>query len=242
MCHRVIAFFKTYPRIRKLTFITAGLVLSVWAGFYGWHRWQGRLTSDEHEELDFVHRSEEDLAKFGVAFSRAEPGKLAVEMKVPGEVKLNGDAVAHMIPRFTGVVRQVLKNLGDPVKKGDVLAVFENNANLAAFDMRSQIDGVIIEKNITLGEVIGSTEPAYVVADLSKVWVDLSIYPADLPRAKAGQRVRIIDQTASREAEGVLAYVAPTVSDHTRTALARVYCQIPICCGDREHLLQGRLS
>jgi cobalt-zinc-cadmium efflux system membrane fusion protein len=225
--HKVADYLKTHPRIKKLVVATLAILVVTGISYEGLRRWQMIKQAGEEHAHDIINRSEEDLSKYGVAFSDAAPGKLAVELKVPGEVKLNGDMLAHMVPRFPGVVRQVMKNLGDTVKKGDVLAIFENNANLAPFEMRSQMDGVIIEKNVALGEVIGTSDEAFVVADLNQVWVDLFIYPADLPRAKAGQRVRIIDQTSGKETAGTLAYVAPTISDHTRTALARVVLSNP---------------
>jgi len=225
--HVLSRYFKTHPRMRALVLMSSALAFVSAMGVIGWRQWKLALLSVDEDHVATIHRSEEDLTKYGITFIDAAPGKLAVELKVPGEVKLNGDALAHMVPRFPGVVRQVHKNLGDVVKKGEVLAVFENNANLAVFEMRSQIDGVIIEKNATLGEVIGSSEEAFVIADLSKVWVDLFIYPTDLSRVKAGQHVRVIDQTSNREIAGTLAYVGPTISNHTRTALARVVLDNP---------------
>ena len=225
--HAVTRYLYRHPRIGKLVYGLLALSIITGAAYIGWNRWKlSHIAHDEHE-AEVIHRSEEDLTKYGVSFEDTATGKLAVELKVPGEVKLDGDKLAHMVPRFPGVVRQVLKNLGDVVKKGETLAIFENNANLSVFEMKAQLDGVIIEKNVALGEVIGSSDEAFVVADLSQVWVDLFIYPADLPRAKSGQRVRIIDQTSGKEAEGTLAYVAPTISDHTRTALARVVLPNP---------------
>ncbi len=225
--HRVLNYLKTHSRVRAVLIASLAAIAIGILGLQGWKHYKGDHEGhDEHEE-GMIHRTEDDLAKYGVVFADAAPGKLAVELKVPGEVKLNGDLVAHMIPRFPGIVRQIQKNLGDAVKKGEVLAVFENNANLSSFEMRSQIDGVVIEKDIALGEVIGADSEAFVVADLSQVWVDLFVYPTDLPQIKAGQRVRIMDHSTNKEVEGVLAYVAPTISDHTRTALARVILQNP---------------
>lgn len=225
--HACTRFLHRYPRIGRLVY---GVLLLGFIGggsYIGWLQWKlAQLEHDQHE-AEVINRTEAELTAHGVSFADAATGKLSVELKVPGEIKLDGDKLAHMVPRFSGVVRQVLKNLGDVVKKGETLAVFENNANLAPFEMRSQLDGVIIEKNVALGEVIGNTDEAFVIADLSQVWVDLYIYPADLAKTKAGQRVRIIDQTAGRQAEGVLSYVAPTISDHTRTAMARVILPNP---------------
>lgn len=225
--HRVLNYLKTHSRVRAALIVSLAAIAIGVLGLQGWKHYKRDHDDHRQHEEGMVHRTEDDLAKYGVGFADAAAGKLAVELKVPGEVKLNGDLVAHMIPRFPGIVRQVQKNLGDAVKKGEVLAVFENNANLSSFEMRSQIDGVVIEKDIALGEVISADSEAFVVADLSQVWVDLFVYPTDLPQIKAGQRVRIMDHSTNKEVEGVLAYVAPTISDHTRTALARVILQNP---------------
>jgi cobalt-zinc-cadmium efflux system membrane fusion protein len=56
----------------------------------------------------------------------AGPGKVGAGLKLPGEVALNADATAHVSPRVAGAVREVRKQLGDSVKKGEVLAVLDS--------------------------------------------------------------------------------------------------------------------
>lgn len=56
----------------------------------------------------------------------AGPGKVGAGLELPGEVALNADATAHVSPRVAGTVREVRKQLGDSVKKGDVLAVLDS--------------------------------------------------------------------------------------------------------------------
>lgn len=63
-------------------------------------------------------------AKVGVR--TAEPGKVAVTLSLPGEVALNTEKVAHVTPRVSGSVRESKRQLGDVVKKGDVLAVLDS--------------------------------------------------------------------------------------------------------------------
>jgi cobalt-zinc-cadmium efflux system membrane fusion protein len=228
MFHYCFGLFKKYPRVFKTCcalFVSLFLIIGSRYIYQNWENLFNKNAAEHDDEI--VHRTEEELSKFGADFAEAAPGKLHIELKVPGEIKLNGDSVAHMVPRFPGLAKQVLKNLGDQVKKGDVLAIFENSANMAIFEMRAQIDGTIIEKNITLGEVLGTSEEAFTVADLSSVWVDLYVYPADLTHVRAGQRVRVLDQASGTSSDGILSYVAPTVSDHTRTSLARVKLENP---------------
>jgi len=82
--------------------------------------------------------------------------------------------------------------------------------------------GIIIKKTITLGDVVNTSEPLYVVADLSDIWLDITIYDKDLSQVKTGQSVTFIsDSLAGRRFEGKISYIQPLAGDATRTFLAR---------------------
>lgn len=68
-----------------------------------------------------------DLAKkMGIETEPAGPGTIISTLELPGEVAFNADMVSHVVPRVPGVVLESLKNLGDPVKQGDVIAVIDS--------------------------------------------------------------------------------------------------------------------
>jgi cobalt-zinc-cadmium efflux system membrane fusion protein len=177
-----------------------------------------QVVHDEHKE--FVRLSEAEMEEFGVEIAVAGPGTLHIEFTVPGEVAVNYDRLAHIAPRFPGVVQQVNKHLGDEVKKGDVLAVIESNEGLAPYEVRSLLDGTVIEKHITIGEVRSEESAAFVIADLSDVWVNLSIYQMHLPYVRVGQKVVISAGQELPGATGRISYLSPIVDEHTRTATA----------------------
>ncbi|HCO96370.1 MAG TPA: hypothetical protein DIU00_20925 [Phycisphaerales bacterium] len=93
---------------------------------------------------------------------------------------------------------------------------------LAWYPLRAPFDATVIEKHITLGEKMTGETSAYTVADLSTVWLDLSIYQKDLPHVKAGQQVELNMGAAIGKVEGKISYVGPIVEEKTRTAPARV--------------------
>ena len=66
------------------------------------------------------------MKKFGVHVAAAGPGPLQVHLSLPGEVVINADRVAHIIPRVPGVVREVRKNLGETVKKDEIVGVLDS--------------------------------------------------------------------------------------------------------------------
>ncbi len=54
--------------------------------------------------------------------SQAETGSLENLLQLPGEIQLNMDRTANMMPKMPGFVTEVLASEGDRVKKGQVLA------------------------------------------------------------------------------------------------------------------------
>ena len=89
--------------------------------------------ADEDEHADHADEDEHadqadhvDEAKFGIELATAGPGKLATQVKLPGEIVLNADRLAHIVPQAHGIVREVKAKLGDTVRAGDVMAVLES--------------------------------------------------------------------------------------------------------------------
>jgi cobalt-zinc-cadmium efflux system membrane fusion protein len=80
----------------------------------------------DHGEERVVRLSAEEIKEFGVKVEESGPGKLPVYVELPGEVVVDPDRLAHVVPRVGGVVRQVRKKLGDPVSAGEILAVIDS--------------------------------------------------------------------------------------------------------------------
>ena len=194
------------------------------------HELDDHTVRDEAEENEHGHNEHEDMVRltdaemeeFEVEIDVAGPGKLHLEVVVPGEIAVNYDRLAHIGPRFPGVVTEVRKHVGDDVTKGEVLAVIESNEGLVPYEVKSFINGTVIEKHMTLGEAHSEDVDAFVIADLDTVWVNLSIYQMHLPKVAVGQRVVISVGQGVPDAKGVISYISPVVDQHTRTAAARV--------------------
>jgi membrane fusion protein, heavy metal efflux system len=178
---------------------------------------------DDHDEKAFTVA---DFERSGVRLATAGPGEIDLGVELPGEVRPNADRIAHVAARFPGIVREVRKHVGDAVKAGDVLAVVESE-HLASFDVRAAFDGTVIDKHIAPGEAVDRDEPAFIIADLSTVWVTISVYQSALADVRIGQPVVIEASHGSLEATGRVAYISPVVDQATRTASARVVLPNP---------------
>ena len=86
-----------------------------------------RASHDAHgEEESVVHLNAEELKEFGVQVEAAGPGRFQILVELPGEIAIDPDRLAHIVPRVAGVVRQIEKKLGDRVRAGELLAALDS--------------------------------------------------------------------------------------------------------------------
>lgn len=99
----------------------------------------------------------------------------------------------------------------------------------SAYEIVAPLSGIVTQRHITIGEVIelDEDEAPFVVADLSSVWVNLTVYQRDLPRVQAGQSVTISFGGDIPDARGTIAFLSPALDETTRTANARIVLKNP---------------
>jgi membrane fusion protein, heavy metal efflux system len=239
--------------------------------------------------------SPEALKNAALELSTAGPGELSVTLSLPGEVSLNQDTLAHVTPRVSGTAREVRKNVGEAVKKGEVLALLDSRdlaesqreflaskerlslaeatfaraeqlqkENVSAekdflaakqalaearieersaaqklravggaagggngYALVAPFAGTIIEKHISVGEVLSEQTRAFTVADLSSVWVNVTVYAKDLSRVAVGQAAEVRAEGIASPAQGTILYLGQVVGEVTRSATARVVLREP---------------
>lgn len=153
-----------------------------------------------------------------VAGARVIESTLAVRGKIiPSEHR-----VAHVMPRFSGVVREGRKHIGDPVQKGEVLATIESNQSLQPFEVKSPIPGTVINGHLIVGEFVPENQWVYIVADISEVWAEFAVPLSERTRIEVGQRVLIRPLDSEREVEGKIGYISPYSDERTQSQHVRV--------------------
>lgn len=185
------------------------------------HRWE------YHSHEGRTEISVEARQNSGIVVETAGPAELKQTLLVHGRIALNEDEMKHVIPRYPGIVMEVRKRLGDTVFKSEVLAIVESNETLQSYEVISEQQGTVIQKNVTAGEFVREGEAVYVVADLSSVWVDLSVYRKDFARVRTGQAVAIDGGEGMAKANGTISYVSPFGAKDNQTMLARVVLPNP---------------
>jgi len=95
------------------------------------------------------------------------------------------------------------------------------------YAIRAAIDGVVVQREVTLGELVGpDREYLMVLADAAKLWVLADVPEAKLLRIQAGAKAWIgvgsLREAESKRFEGSVAFISPFVDPTTRTAQVRI--------------------
>lgn len=176
---------------------------------------------EKEEHADSVALSDAKIEAAGIELVKASTGVLRDSLLLNGIVQPNQESLVQVTPRFPGIVRDVRKRIGDVVQKGDVLAVIESNQSLTQYELKASLAGTVIDRQISLGEFVSEQKSAFVVADLSNVWVDFSVYRRDLKRVSMGDQVLIDPADGGPAIEAKVSYLSPVGSSDTQSAIAR---------------------
>jgi cobalt-zinc-cadmium efflux system membrane fusion protein len=184
------------------------------------HDHNGDDHEDEPEAL--IRLSEDQMREFGITVQKAEKGIISKEVIFPGEVQIHLDYLAHVKPRYSGVVKRIYKHIGDKVKKGDVLAVVESNENLSRYEIKAPMTGTIIQKHFTLGESVEESSNAFAITNLNKVWVMFSVSEDFLGKVKEGQLATVLVGDKAVKKHIRVSYVSDVLDMTTRTSTGRL--------------------
>ncbi|WP_297056008.1 efflux RND transporter periplasmic adaptor subunit [Thermosulfurimonas sp.] len=93
---------------------------------------------------------------------------------------------------------------------------------LGRYELRSPISGIVVEKHLSRGEMATPSRIAFQIADLSEVWVLVSVYRDWLPEVREGQKVQVDFGHGIPSREGRIDYINPILREDTRSARARI--------------------
>jgi len=249
---------------------------------------EGHAEEGHDEEEGQLHLSVAQIEAAGVQLAAAGPRELGTAFSFPGEIRFDEDRTAHVVPRVPGVVEAVQAELGQAVKRGQVLAVIASQqisdlrseqqaaqrrlelarltfqreqqlwqerisaeqdylqarqvlqeAEIALanarqkvaavgpagagnrYELRAPFDAVVVEKHLTVGEVVDETSNAFILSDLSRVWATFAVAPRDLDKVVTGRNVTVSAPDLGAQVEGKVNYVGSLLGEQNRAATVR---------------------
>jgi len=158
----------------------------------------------EHEDEEEIALGPEDMEMAEITTAKVEMGRISTSLDLSGEIGFNDARLVHITPRFAGIVKEVRYRIGEYVKAGETVAIIESNESMTSYSLKAPISGRIIEKLASAGEHVSEEESLYLLADLSTVWVNLSVYPKDADKVKQGQKATVVAVGSGNSTNGTI--------------------------------------
>jgi cobalt-zinc-cadmium efflux system membrane fusion protein len=94
---------------------------------------------------------------------------------------------------------------------------------LGVHELTAPLDGTIVERHVSKGQLVEGNYVAFVVADLDYLWVELAVFEKNLPNIREGDAVEIRPLGhAGQSIHGRVAHVGNVLDSDTRSATVRV--------------------
>ena len=94
---------------------------------------------------------------------------------------------------------------------------------LGVHELRSPLDGTIVERHVSRGQLVDGNHIAFVVADLDHLWVELAVFERNLPSIHERDAVELHPLGLPGEPmKGHVAHVGSVLDSDTRSATVRV--------------------
>jgi len=94
--------------------------------------------------------------------------------------------------------------------------------------VRPPADGVVIGRNITVGQVVTTGNEIFVISNLSTVWVNAAVNEKDVPLLRVGRSASIsLQPSVQRALSGTVTMIGDLVDPQTRTLPVRIVVANP---------------
>jgi len=247
-----------------------------------------------------INLTADQIAKARIELGAVTNCTIIQQITVTGTIAPDAERIGHVAAKVVGTVLELRKRLGDPVRKGEVVAVLESrevadarsdyltavfrlalqktlfereqvlfekkisaeqqflrtqNAFLEAelrvnisrqklvalglsdtditglsthqttglrhIELLAPLGGQVVERRVDLGAPVGregQESEIYVIADLSSVWVELSVPTSELANIAVGQSVAVTTGQVASPTAAKITFISPLLNTDTRTA------------------------
>lgn len=165
----------------------------------------------------FTARAREDLAR--TTFERED--RLAAEKISSQREVLEARAALLEAEATRRNAEETLRIFG--LTSGQIRSLRSGETGASLLPVAAPFAGTIVEKEANLGEVVGTEESLFTVADLRRVWIWIDVFEKDLRRVRLGNEVSFEADAYPNEAfAGKVSFLSASVDSGTRKVRARI--------------------
>ena len=174
----------------RLTFVSVILAAGLVSGLSSCSKETGEEEKKESEnhEQNVVALKKENLEHAQINTEPVVIGNIETTLKAAGRVTENSNKTAKISTTLEGRLIKINVDLNDRVKPGDVLGLVQTPELLGKpLELKAPLDGVIIERDASVGELVGKDKEIFTISDPTDLWVIAEIKERDIGAVKVGQ-------------------------------------------------------
>ena len=173
------------------------------------------------EEPGTISLSPEARANIGLEVVTVEVRPIERTLLLNATLQVDPDREAFVSSRVQGKVTAVKAGIGDRVPRGRALVVLQSlqiAETPPLVEVPSPLDGVVLERSVTVGETVDPTKTLFHLADLSHVLAQAEVYEADVGAVRIGQTARLrVTAYPARVFTGRVVRLADAIDPERRT-------------------------
>lgn len=158
----------------------------------------------------------------GIQTEIAGPASISETVTIAGRIEIKPEGKSQVRAWYPGRIMMLNVELGQSVRKGQVIARVESSESLQTYAIPAPISGVIVEKNANTGDYSGDA-PMVVIADPTKLHAEFFVYPRDAEKVKVGQKVLVRSLSGDTKIEAEVEAILPTADLVSQTLVAHVH-------------------
>ena len=182
-----------------------------------------RDQTKRHEE-NIVTLTKENLEHVEIKTEPVVTGSIETSLKAAGRITENQNKTARVSSTLEGRLVKVNVDLNDAVKTRDVLGLVQTPELLGRpLELKSPIDGVVVDRKVSVGELVGKEKEIFTISDPTDLWVIAEIKERDIGAIKVGQDASFTVLAYPDETfRGKIVRISNVVETESRTIEARV--------------------
>ncbi|RKS55068.1 Cu(I)/Ag(I) efflux system membrane fusion protein [Gillisia mitskevichiae] len=143
------------------------------------------------------------------------------ELVTAQEELLQAASIKESQPELFEAAKEKLKNW--KIGNTQIDRILANGKAIQRFPIGADVNGIVTEKMVELGDYVERGMPIYEISDLSKVWVLFDLYESELAWVKEGSKISYtVNSLPGETFEGTISFIDPIINSQTRVASARV--------------------
>ena len=173
-----------------------------------YNRLKSAGTSTTPQALDAAESSLRE-ARIRLSNDQQSLRNLGLTIQAEDLVKLNDEQIAERL-RTLGIPESLLQRLNAATLPSSLLPMY------------APFDGMVVKRDIVIGEMVSPSTPQFVLADLHRLWIRLHVRLEDIHKLRAGQPVHFhLDGPDEDAPPAEIVWISAEVDDKTRTVFVR---------------------